>query len=147
MTDKLFNFIRARVRTLEDAEDIYQDTLLAAHKAAATFEGRSAFESWLVGISLNMIKNGYRRNRIEADVFVKGLESPDLAVDSDFSLAVSLTEILAKVMCLPDKEREVMCKLAEGYKYEELATLYHVPIGTIRSRAFRAREKLGVRAF
>lgn len=142
MNDKLYNFIRSRVSTNEDAEDVYQATKLASHKGAGSFEGRSSVNTWETGIAVNLIRDGYRRGKIDDRVFARGLDAPDLAVECDLSVFIEVNEVLDAMCKLPLDQLDVISRIAYGESYEEVAKCLQIPIGTVRSRLSRARTNL-----
>lgn len=140
------------VREPQDVQDVVQDTFVRAYRALPRFRGESRFFTWIYRIAINTAKNHLvaRSRRPPA-------EDVDAAEAEYWSGGEALTEIetpesslageeLRKVVfdtieALPEELRTAMTlREFEGLSYEEIATIMDCPIGTVRSRIFRARE-------
>jgi RNA polymerase sigma-70 factor (ECF subfamily) len=146
------------VRNQEEMEDIAQETFIKAYRALPQFRGDAAFYTWLYRIGVNTAKN-YLANRKKALPTV----SDQLGSDEDdsserFAVADHNTpesELLTKqiayavneaVEALPEELRvAVTLREMEGLSYEEIAEAMGCPIGTVRSRIFRAREAIAAK--
>lgn len=137
-----------------DAPDVAQETLIKAYRALAGFRGQSAFYTWLYRIGINTAKNhivSRARRPSNQDIDVSDAEqyghTEHLSdVDTPESLALS-EEIRMKVaeaiQKLPaDLRQAITLRELEGLSYEEIAQAMDCPIGTVRSRIFRAREAI-----
>jgi RNA polymerase sigma-70 factor (ECF subfamily) len=136
------------VRLLGDralAEEVFQDTLVAVWRSAATFEGRSSVQTWLVGIARRQAHNSTRRRVLpRADVAeLEVLPSADPEPE-DVALAGARREELAAAMArLTHAHREVLVlTFVHGLSYPEMARLVEVPEGTIKSRLSNAKRAL-----
>jgi RNA polymerase sigma-70 factor (ECF subfamily) len=136
------------VHLVEDrslAEEILQDTLVAAWKGAGSFEGRSSLLTWLVGIARRQAHNNGRR-RVLPRADVGELETVPAAdpEPEDAALAQATREELAAAMArLSPLHREVLVlAFVHGLSYEEMARTIGVPIGTIKSRLSNAKTAL-----
>lgn len=135
---------RALVGTAFDAaDDVVQETLLAALNAAARFRGESSVRTWLVKILVRQAALE-RRNRQRRGRWMVALDespppaSPDPAAAADARLDLPL--LLAE---LPPEQRDVVVlREMEGLSYDEIAAALEIPRGTVESRLFRAREAL-----
>lgn len=150
--DRLYRTLRSVLGSAEDAQDACQETFLAAFQKLNSFGGRSAFYSWLFRIGVNIAINRQRQKRRPiASIDALREQTGDEPVDSHLSappespLEVQETQAVVRQALdeLPEEFRTALVlKELEGLKYEEIAALVNCPIGTIRSRIFRAREEL-----
>jgi len=137
-----------------DAPDVAQDTFIKAYRALHGFRGQSAFYTWLYRIGINTAKNHLiARGRRPAgqDIDIADAEqyghTEHLSdVDTPESVALS-DEIRSKVVEViqrlpPDLRQAITLRELEGLSYEEIAQIMDCPIGTVRSRIFRAREAI-----
>jgi RNA polymerase sigma-70 factor, ECF subfamily len=124
-----------------DIEDVEQQTLIAVQRSIGTFQERSRFMTWLHSVGVNTAlahqRAWYRRRELPAELDRGGDDasriSSIVAYRADLSMAArSLT---------PD-QREALTLWEEGYSYEDIASKVGVPVGTVRSRISRARERL-----
>ncbi len=130
------------------AEDLVQETMLRALRAWRTFQPGTNARAWLVTILRNQFINGWRsRKRAPTAVDVEAIpELPDVS-DPDpegrFFRELVDEEVLAAVDALPEDFREVLVLSdMEGLPYAEIAEALAVPVGTVKSRLFRARRIL-----
>lgn len=129
-----------------DAEDLMQDTFLAALEGIGRYEGRSSFKTWLLGILFRQSRQRIRYSRRrETEVFdeheVSGSRTPmeaRAAIGHDCRLDVhAMLRTLS-----PEHRAVVVLRELEGLSYEEIATTLEIPRGTVESRLFRARALL-----
>lgn len=136
-----------------DANDVAQESFIRAYRALANFRGESSFYTWLYRIVCNTAKSFLEQNqkhRYSVDVDdpdfdsqqdVRGLlttnDSPDALLESD-----ELQKIIRQAMDeLPeDLKRAIVLREVEEMSYEDIALIMDTPIGTVRSRIFRARQ-------
>lgn len=152
---KLTRLLSRMVRDQSEIEDIVQDSFVKAYRAINNFRGDSAFYTWLYRIGINTAKNhlvslGRRpkaMNEVEiADV--ENFEDGDELRSIETPESTMMTkEIVATVNDtiegLPDELKEaISLREMDGLSYEEIAELMQCPIGTVRSRIFRAREAI-----
>lgn len=154
---RIIKLISRYVRDQSEAMDVAQEAFLKAYRALPKFRGDSAFYTWLYRIAINTAKNhlvSLSRRPPEA-----GLENADgepldleelqkdLASPENLLLADEIAEtILDAIGKLPEDLREaITLREVDGLSYEEIATTMECPIGTVRSRIFRAREAVDVR--
>jgi len=140
------------VRDRDAAQDIAQDTFVRAWKAIDKFRGDSAFYTWLYRIATNTAKNWLvaQGRRPRQDVDIDDHEAPELAELSDAATpdAVTNSEQLAEKIQqamnkLPSElRRAISLRELDGLSYEEIAEELDCPVGTVRSRIFRAREAI-----
>jgi RNA polymerase sigma-70 factor (ECF subfamily) len=139
----LFSFTKSK----EDSEDLAQQTFLKVWQQIKTFRGDSAFFTWVYRIAINLAKNyvvssGYKKQKVNTSI-----ESAEIDVSSyeDIeSLLIhkqSLNEIKDFINTMPESLKTAFTlRESEGKSYEEISTITETPIGTVRSRIFRARE-------
>ncbi|KGQ47377.1 RNA polymerase sigma factor RpoE [Gallibacterium anatis 10672-6] len=160
---KAFNLLVARYQnkvaglltryvSANDIPDVAQETFIKAYRSLDTFRGESAFYTWLYRIAVNTAKNYLmtqgRRPPTE-DVLAEDAESFDVGtklrnIDTPEHLILSdeLKDIVFKTINeLPDElKTAITLRELEGMSYEEIADVMDCPVGTVRSRIFRARE-------
>lgn len=143
--------VYSMVENRSDILDIVQETFLRAYRGIEEFRGDSAFFSWLFRIAQNTAKNHLiaRTRRlpetdIDSNVAAFLMEHNVEALDSPESLLLRdeiERQIFKTIEALPDELREaITLREIEGLSYEEIAVKVGVPIGTVRSRLYRARE-------
>lgn len=151
---RIIKLVSRYVRDPTDALDVAQDAFLKAYRALPNFRGDSAFYTWLYRIAINTAKNylvTQSRRPMESENFrVEGeqveLESmlKDLATPESLLITEEIKETIAEAIeQLPDDLRTAInLREVEGLSYEEIADVMTCPIGTVRSRIFRAREAI-----
>ena len=150
--DRLYNTLTKILGSADDARDVSQEAFVHAFQKLNTFQGNSAFYSWLFRIALNAAiseKRKRRRTRLSVDPMQReaGVEPADGHPESQPGHNLELSERQAIVRSalskLSDEFRTVLVlKEIEGLKYEEIAEAIGCPIGTVRSRIHRARAEL-----
>lgn len=142
------------VNDAAEAEDVAQEAFLKAYRALASFRGDSAFYTWLYRIAINTAKNALvssRRRPVDFDLDLQDPEQYDRHAklkEADTPEGVLLTEEIRSVVerameQLPDDLRTaIVLRELEGLSYEEIAEAMDCPVGTVRSRIFRAREAI-----
>lgn len=144
------------VRNNAEVEDVTQEAFIKAYRALPSFRGDSAFYTWLYRIAANAAKNHLvaMGRRPSSDVALDGAEAfeiPDRLTDAESPdeviMAQELKDVIAKAIdALPAELRSALTlREFEGLSYEEIAEVIECPIGTVRSRIFRAREALDQR--
>ena len=142
------------VNDAAEAEDVAQEAFLKAYRALASFRGDSAFYTWLYRIAINTAKNALvsqRRRPVDFDLDLQDPEQYDRAgklKEADTPEGVLLTDEIRAVVeeameQLPEDLRTaIVLRELEGLSYEEIAEAMDCPVGTVRSRIFRAREAI-----
>ena len=137
-----------------EAEDVAQEAFLKAYRALASFRGDSAFYTWLYRIAINTAKNALvsqRRRPVDFDLDLQDPEQYDRQAklkEADTPEGVLLTDEIRAVVeqameQLPEDLRTaIVLRELEGLSYEEIAEAMDCPVGTVRSRIFRAREAI-----
>lgn len=154
---KIVKLISRYVRDHSEALDVAQETFIKAYRALGNFRGESAFYTWLYRIAINTAKNylvsqGRRPPdtdvdmedavQFEADPSLREGDSPELLAQRDEIERV----IFETIEGLPEDLRTaITLRELEGLSYEDIALAMSCPIGTVRSRIFRAREAIDKR--
>ena len=152
---KLARLVSRLVRDPGEAEDVTQEAFIKAYRALPSFRGDSAFYTWLYRIGINTAKNFLvatgRRAPTSTEVDAEeaeGFESSELLHDINTPESLLLTKeigttVNGAIESLPEELRSaIQLRELEGMSYEEIAKLMDCPIGTVRSRIFRAREAI-----
>jgi RNA polymerase sigma-70 factor (ECF subfamily) len=149
--DRLFNTVFRLVDNAEDAQDVVQEAFLNAYQSLESFKGDSLFFTWLYRIAVNTAISLKRKKRVMVridgpggDVVVEPLDpSEEARPDHAIEQAEQEQRIQIALSRLSAEHRAVLVlKDREGQKYEEMAIILDVPVGTIRSRLHRARLEL-----
>ena len=137
-----------------DAPDVAQETFIKAYRALSGFRGQSAFYTWLYRIGINTAKNhivSRGRRPANQDIDIQDAEQyghtehlSDMATPESELLSNEIKQKVAEVINgLPsDLRQAITLRELEGLSYEEIAEVMDCPIGTVRSRIFRAREAI-----
>jgi RNA polymerase sigma-70 factor (ECF subfamily) len=151
---KVLKLVTRYVRDPVEAEDIAQEAFIKAYRALPSFRGESAFYTWLYRIAANTAKNVLVSSRRRLVDYNLDLQDPEdyaaqaLLKDGDTPEGMLLTEEIRQTVTeamqqLPDDLREaITLRELEGLSYEEIAEVMECPVGTVRSRIFRAREAI-----
>lgn len=154
---KLANVISRYIHDPSEVLDVSQDAFIKAYRALPNFRGESAFYTWLYRIAINTAKNhlvaaGRRPPRDdvdaqEAEQFESGSGLKEYATPERMALGNELAAtIQAAIDDLPEELRvAIVLRELEGLSYEEIAAAMDCPIGTVRSRIFRARDAIDKR--
>lgn len=155
---KLARLLSRMIRDPAEVEDVAQEAFIKAYRALPSFRGDSAFYTWLYRIGVNTAKNHLvsqgRRAPTSTEVDseeAEGYEEGDLLRDNDTPERLLATKQIGETVnvamdALPEELRmAIMLREIEGLSYEEIASVMECPIGTVRSRIFRAREAIAER--
>ncbi|MCG6896292.1 MAG: RNA polymerase sigma factor RpoE [Thiocapsa sp.] len=154
---KVANLISRYIRDPSEVLDVSQEAFLKAYRALPAFRGESAFYTWLYRIAVNTVKNhlvAQGRRPPGDDVDAELAEQMDMGTrlrESGTPERHLLTDEIAETVQralddLPDDLRTaIVLREFEGMSYEEIATAMECPIGTVRSRIFRARDAIDKR--
>lgn len=154
---KIVKLVGRYVRDQDEAQDVAQDAFIKAYRALPGFRGDSAFYTWLYRIAINTAKNQLASNKRRAEDFDLDLQDPDQYEiqgrlrDGDTPEGLVLSEEIRETVnqaieALPEDLRTaIVLREIEGMSYEEIAGAMECPVGTVRSRIFRAREAIDKR--
>ncbi len=150
--ERLFGTLVTMLGSVEDARDVAQEAFVQAYQKLDSFRGQSAFYSWLFRIALNSSVDHHRRQRrptvsIDAAREQTGAEPTDLHPETSPSFSIERHEKqklvqLALSKLSPEYRQVLILKEMEDFKYEEIAALVKIPVGTVRSRIHRGRAEL-----
>jgi len=152
---KIVNLIMRYVRDPELSLDIAQEAFIKAYRALPRFRGDSAFYTWMYRIAVNTAKNhlaAQRRRPMSVELDLQDPEQYDLHAklkETDtpegITLSNELKETVEKAIAgLPEDLRmAIVLRELDGMSYEEIAETMECPVGTVRSRIFRARDAIG----
>ncbi len=151
---KIVNLVMRYVRDPEQALDISQEAFIKAYRALPRFRGDSAFYTWLYRIAVNTAKNylaAQRRRPTDIELDLQDPEQYGLHAklkETDTPEGVTLSKELQETLeraieALPDDLRTaIILRELDGMSYEEIAQTMDCPVGTVRSRIFRARDAI-----
>lgn len=152
---KLARLLSRLIRDPAEVEDVAQETFIKAYRALPSFRGDSAFYTWLYRIGINTAKNylvsqGRRAptttefDSEEAETFEEGDQLRDINTPERLLMTKQIGDTVNRAMdALPEELRTaIVLREIEGLSYDEIATIMECPIGTVRSRIFRAREAI-----
>ncbi len=154
---RIVQLINRYVKDPAEALDIAQETFLKAYRALPSFRGESAFYTWLYRIAINTAKNHLSsRARRPSDTEVDLSETEQFEMETRLKHEETPEEILMSeevaqavkeaIEALPEElKTAIILRELEGMSYEEIAQVMGCPVGTVRSRIFRAREAIDKR--
>ena len=155
---KLGRLLSRFIRDPAEVEDVAQEAFIKAYRALPSFRGESAFYTWLYRIGINTAKNylvalGRRAptttefDSEEAENFEDGDQLRDANTPENELMSKQIAQTVNDTMeQLPEELRTaIVLREIDGLSYEEIATVMNCPIGTVRSRIFRARETIAER--
>ena len=151
---KIIQLVNRYVKDPSEAQDVAQEAFIKAYRALGNFRGDSAFYTWLYRIAINTAKNylvsrarrssDYQIDIQDAEAFenapqLQGIDTPErLLLNQEI-----IDTIKTAIDHLPEEMRTaIMLREFEGMSYEEIAVAMDCPVGTVRSRLFRAREAI-----
>ncbi|MCC7198325.1 MAG: RNA polymerase sigma factor RpoE [Gammaproteobacteria bacterium] len=154
---RVLKLVQRYVRDAQEAEDVTQEAFIKAYRALPGFRGDSAFYTWLYRIATNTAKNALvssARRPVEYDLDLQDPEQYDVQgrmKDTATPEAMLLTDEIREtvngaIADLPEDLRTaIVLRELDGLSYEEIARTMDCPVGTVRSRIFRAREAIDSR--
>ena len=155
---KLARLLSRFIRDASEVEDVTQEAFIKAYRALPSFRGDSAFYTWLYRIGINTAKNylvslGRRAPTVtgvdseEAEGIEEGDQLRDLNTPENQLMSRQLADTVNQALQeLPEELRTaITLREIDGMSYEEIAQIMSCPIGTVRSRIFRAREAIAER--
>jgi RNA polymerase sigma-70 factor (ECF subfamily) len=155
--NKIIQLVNRYVHDTDEARDVAQEAFIKAYRAIGRFRGDSAFYTWLYRIAINTAKNylvasGRRPPRSDIDAqdaeqYEGATGLKEYATPERLLLKDEIQEAIATAIDeLPDDLRTaITLRELEGLSYEEIAQTMDCPIGTVRSRIFRARDAIDTR--
>lgn len=144
------------VRDYAECQDVVQESFIKAYKSLPGFRGESQFYTWMYRIAVNTAKNHLASQKrrpmgsvdledaehIEGGIYMQDNDTPEHEL-----LREELAQVVSKALAqLPEEIRQaITLREMEGLSYEEIAEVMNSPVGTVRSRIFRAREAIDAR--
>ena len=154
---KIFRLLSRLIRDTAEIEDVAQEAFVKAYRALPNFRGDSAFYTWLYRIAINTAKNylvsqgrraptSTQADVEDAETFDDGDHLRDLNTPDSMLVTKQVAEAVNRAIdTLPEDLRTaIVLRELEGLSYEEIAESMQCPIGTVRSRIFRAREAIAL---
>jgi RNA polymerase sigma-70 factor (ECF subfamily) len=155
---KVVKLVLRYVRNPAEAEDIAQEAFIKAYRALPQFRGDSAFYTWMYRIAINTAKNSLASRDRSPIAYDLDLNDPEEShsvqtklQDPDTPEGMALTEEIRQIVNsaiegLPEElKTAIVLRELDGLSYEEIAAAMECPVGTVRSRIFRAREAIDKR--
>jgi RNA polymerase sigma-70 factor (ECF subfamily) len=149
--DRLFNTVYRLTDNAEDAQDVVQETFLSAYQSLDTFKGEAQFFTWLYRIAMNTAISLKRKHKgalsidgVNGEGAVEPMDGSEASRPGHALEQREQNQRIQKALRLlsPEHRAVLVLKDMEGQKYETIAEILQVPIGTIRSRLHRARMEL-----
>ena len=141
----LFSFTKSK----EDSEDLAQQTFIKVWQQIKSFRGDSAFFTWVYRIAINLAKNyvassGYKKQKVNSSIDQLEIDiSSSENIESMLIHSQSIDDIKDFINSMPEALKTAFTlRESEGKSYEEISIITETPIGTVRSRIFRARESI-----
>ena len=152
---KLGRLLSRFVRDAAEVEDVTQEAFIKAYRALPSFRGESAFYTWLYRIGINTAKNylvalgrraptttGFDNEEAEGFEDAEQLRDASTPESELEGKEIAATVNHAMDALPPDLRTAITLREIEGLSYEEIATVMNCPVGTVRSRIFRARDAI-----
>jgi RNA polymerase sigma-70 factor, ECF subfamily len=146
---RVFRFILRQAASNQDAEDLTQETFLEAYRRLASFQETARFSTWVLGIAQNIVRNyrnrspQFRYPTISSDSLLtlsdKG-DNPEEQLQQQ-SRMEQLRHAIEQQLS-PDLRQALILVTLEGMDYQEVAEVLDIPLGTVKTRVFRARKAL-----
>lgn len=150
--NKVCNLVSRYVSNSGDVPDVAQEAFIKAYRALPTFRGESAFYTWLYRIAVNTAKNylvaqgrrppAFDVDAEDAEYYESGNALKEISNPENQMLSEELKRVVfSTIESLPDDlKTAISLRELDGLSYEEIAEIMGCPVGTVRSRIFRARE-------
>ncbi len=147
LTHVLRSFAMNLTKNHENANDLYQETAFRALTNRDKFRPGTNFKAWMFTIMKNIFINNYRKRVKAATVFdstdnMYFINSGSVVIGNDAESNILIAELQRMIASLDDSIRIPFEMHFEGYKYQEIADEFELPLGTVKSRIFFARKEL-----
>ncbi len=146
--NQVYRFILKYMGDPVRAEDLAQDTFIAAYEKLNTFQGNAKFSTWLLGIARNKVLNdinraGKRRHQMVSDKILHSHHSTETNPLEEVEKKQIFSALNQAINQLDEDLKDVLILVSmEGLSYEEVALMLEIPVGTVKSKLFRARMML-----
>ena len=141
----LFSFTKSK----EDSEDLAQQTFIKVWQQIESFRGDSAFFTWIYRIAINLAKNfvvssNYKKQKVNTSIEDAAIQITSYEnIESVLTHNQSMKKVRDFIKTMPESLKTAFTlRESEGKSYEEISIITNTPIGTVRSRIFRARESI-----
>jgi len=152
----VFNYFGRMVQERELSLDLTQEVFLRAYAALHTYQEKFQFSTWLFRIASNLLIDHWRKKKLplvsidpnpeEEEQQLRQLPDQEPAVSESYERKELLKKIEQAIAQLPESLRELfVLRHMNDFSYEEIATIKHLPLGTVKNRVFQAREWLRAR--
>lgn len=128
-------------RDSEAAADLLQDTIVKAIQYRSSFVRSTNFKAWMITIMKNTFINNYRRNKLKENSFKEIAYTSSNKYNSTENI-INTKDLQRNIDALSDEYKLPLERFISGYKYHEIAEEMNLPIGTVKSRIFFARNKV-----
>lgn len=149
LTESLNSFAYSLTKNSDDAKDLYQETAFRAMNNKEKFRPETNFKAWTFTIMKNIFINNYRK-KVKSNTILDAtdntyfIDSGSEPVTNDAGRNILMTELQNMIASLDENIRMPFVMHHEGYKYNEIAEHFNLPLGTVKSRIFFARKALKV---
>lgn len=139
---KVYGLAYRMLGSAEDAADATQETFIRVHRGLPGFEGRSSLSTWIYSIAANVCRNFLAKMKNTALPVAEIADSPDPA--PDFGKRIRDQAVLSDALLLIPHDLRICVLLSDliGFSYDEISRALEIPVGTVKSRIFRARKSL-----
>jgi len=146
LSEPLISFAYNLTKNMEDARDLYQETAFRALNNKEKFRPETNFKAWTFTIMKNIFINNYRK-KVKSNTFLDHTENQffldsGTEVYNDAGKNMLMKELNDMIASLDDSIRIPFLMHYEGFKYNEIADKFNLPLGTVKSRIFFARREL-----
>jgi len=147
LTESLNAFAYSLTKNSEDAKDLYQETAFRVINNKDKFRPETNFKAWTFTIMKNIFINNYRK-KVKSNTMLDStannffLDSGPNSITNDGNRNILMKELQEMIDSLEDSIRIPFVMHHEGYKYNEIADMFNLPLGTVKSRIFFARKAL-----
>ncbi|MBK6365427.1 MAG: RNA polymerase sigma factor [Saprospiraceae bacterium] len=147
LADSLNAFAYNLTKNTEDAKDLYQETAFRVITNRDKFKPETNFKAWTFTIMKNIFINNYRK-KVKTNTIIDStdnlyfLNSGSTSIENDANKNLLMQELNAMIDSLEENIRVPFVMHYEGFKYQEIADIFDLPLGTVKSRIFFARKAL-----
>lgn len=147
LTSQLQAFAYKLTNNMDDARDLYQETAFRAYKNMDKFQLDTNFKAWAMTIMKNIFINDYRK-KIKSSTIFDGtnndyyINSGNVSVKNEAGTNMMMEHLTKMIEELDEDLRVAFLMNYQGYKYQEIADKFNIPLGTVKSRIFFARKEL-----
>jgi RNA polymerase sigma-70 factor, ECF subfamily len=146
---RVFRFILRQAASNQDAEDLTQETFLEAYRRLSSFQETARFSTWVLGIAQNLVRNysnrspQFRYQTVPSDSLLNLSDQGDNPEESlQQQNRMERLRHGIENQLTPELQQALTLVTLEGMDYQEVATILDIPVGTVKTRVFRARKAL-----